>query len=71
VFSILAQSYSSTGKGFNSVKAGDQNNSNTKYEWEDFAMWRKDSVENTPFRVNIVVEEARVEELYRRAAATR
>lgn len=42
VFSVLAQSYHRTGKGFNSVDAGVQNTSNDKYTFAQFAPWREE-----------------------------
>ena len=63
VFSVSAQSYHRTGKGFNSVDADVQNTSNDKYEFAHFSAWREDLLKSSPCQANAAAETQRVEEL--------
>jgi hypothetical protein len=63
VFSVLAQSYHWTGKGFNSVDAGVQNTSNDKYTFAQFAPWREEIFETSPYKANAAAEIQRADDL--------
>lgn len=64
-FSIFAQSYTSTGKGFNSVRAGGSNETNSSVPEEDWNKYQADVLANSPMEVNACLERQRIEHLER------
>jgi hypothetical protein len=63
MFSLLAQSYITSGKGFNSVQAGLSNRSNFTYTAAHRNLWRKDILEESPARGNAREEQKRIDEI--------
>lgn len=63
MFSCLAQSYSSMGKGFNTVQAGTSVASNKHYKDEDWADWQFDVLNESPFEENAKADDKMIEEL--------
>jgi hypothetical protein len=70
VFSVLAQSYTKTGKGFNGVLAGVQNQANAKYDEDHFKEWQHDvwNPQESPAQSNQEAEKGRIAELRRKIA---
>lgn len=65
LFSILAQSYTWTGKGFNSVRAGGSNRTNMNVSEEDWNRYQADVLANSPMEVNARLERQRIQHLER------
>jgi hypothetical protein len=63
LFSILAESCTVTGKGFNGVQAGRNLGKHDQIEASSWNLWQKDVVEETPVRENAATERARIAEI--------
>lgn len=63
LFSILAQSYTWTGRGFNSVLAGGSIASNSQYEEGDWNLWQADVLRESPIEENARIERERAQDL--------
>jgi hypothetical protein len=63
MFSLLAESYTVTGKGFNSVQAGQSMGVNDQVPATSWRLWQKDVLEESPVKGNAAAERARMTEL--------